>query len=168
MFQFKKKGGTRVSKKATEVTEQLVKPILEELNLELVDVEFVKEGKNWFLRVFIDSADGVDIEECGKVSEKLSELLDEHDPISQAYFLEVSSPGAERPLKKEKDFYNAIGKNVHIKLYEPIENAKAFEGELTQFDGETLYITVKVKAVAKKFEIPFNKVASARLAVVFN
>jgi ribosome maturation factor RimP len=168
MFQLKKKGGTLVSTKATDVTEQLVKPILEELNLELVDIEFVKEGKNWFLRVYIDSAGGVDIEDCGKVSEKLSELLDEHDPITQAYFLEVSSPGAERPLKKEKDFHNAVGKNVHIKLYEPIEGAKAFEGELTQFDGETLAITVKVKASVKKFEIPFNKVASARLAVVFN
>ena len=110
----------QMSKKVTEVVEELVIPILEELHLELVEVEYVKEGKSWFLRVYIDKETGVDIEDCGKVSEKLSEKLDEVDPIPQNYFLEVSSPGAERPLKKEKDFQKAIGKNVYIKTYEPI------------------------------------------------
>ncbi|MGO4887742.1 ribosome maturation factor RimP [Anaerobacillus sp. MEB173] len=156
-----------MSKKVTDITEELVTPILSDLQLELVDIEFKKEGKNWFLRVYIDSEKGVDIEDCGNVSEKLSEALDKHDPITQAYFLEVSSPGAERPLKKEKDLVKAVGKNVHITTYEPIDGEKVFEGELKGFDGEILTVAIKVKTRVKQVEIPYKKVASARLAVLF-
>ncbi len=102
--------------KVTDLVEELARPILDDMELELVDIEYVKEGKNWFLRLFIDKENGVDIEECGLVSERLSAQLDEIDPIPHNYFLEVSSPGAERPLKKEKDFMKAIGKMVHINL----------------------------------------------------
>ncbi len=93
-----------------ETVKELVTPILTEKKFELVDTEFVKEGKSWFLRVYIDKVGGIDIEECAYVSEKLSEALDnlEPDPIPQAYFLEVSSPGAERPLKKESDYQQAL------------------------------------------------------------
>ncbi|MCM3717122.1 ribosome maturation factor RimP [Fictibacillus phosphorivorans] len=156
-----------MSQKITELTTELVTPIVEKLGLELVDVEFVKEGKNWFLRVYIDSTSGVDIEECGTVSEQLSEKLDELDPIEQPYFLEVSSPGVERPLKKPEDVKNAIGKNVNIKLYEPINGEKVYEGLLKDFDGETLFMEIKVKTQVKKVELPYQKVANARLAVVF-
>ncbi len=156
-----------MAKKVTEITEELVIPILDELHLELVDVEFKKEGPNWFLRVFIDSERGVDIEDCGNVSEKLSEKLDKLDPIEQAYFLEVSSPGAERPLKKEKDIYKAVGKNIAITTYEPLDGEKAFEGKLNDFNGETLTLLVKLKTRTKEVVIPYEKVASARLAVVF-
>lgn len=157
-----------MSKKVTEVTEELVSPILSEMNLELVDIEFVKEGKNWYLRVFIDSEKGIDIEDCGKVSEKLSEKLDEADPITYPYFLEVSSPGAERPLKKAEDVKKAIGKQVYIKTYEPIQDEKVFEGKLSEFDGETLIVELLIKTRKKQVEIPYNKVASARLAVSFH
>ncbi|TFE02795.1 ribosome maturation factor RimP [Jeotgalibacillus salarius] len=153
--------------KINELTEELVNPILEEMNLELVDVEFVKEGSNWFLRVFVDKEPGVDIEECGIVSERLSEKLDELDPIQQNYFLEVSSPGAERPLKKEKDFHNAIGKQVYVKTYEPIDGMKEIEGVLDKYDGETLNITVTIKTRKKELAVPKEKVAKARLAVTF-
>jgi ribosome maturation factor RimP len=153
--------------KVTETVEQLVTPIVDELNLELVDIEYVKEGKDWFLRVFIDKETGVDIEECGIVSERLSEKLDAEDPIPYNYFLEVSSPGAERPLKKDSDFIKAVGKNVFIKTYEPIDGEKTFEGVLTQFDGETVTVEVKIKTRKKNIEIPYEKVANARLAVVF-
>ncbi|MCF6137145.1 ribosome maturation factor RimP [Pseudalkalibacillus berkeleyi] len=156
-----------MSQKVTEITEELVTPILDSMDLELVDVEFVKEGKNWFLRVYIDSDEGVDIEECGKVSEQLSEELDRIDPISQAYFLEVSSPGVERPLKKEADFHKAIEKNVFVKTYEQIEGQKEFEGTLKSFNGSELTIETKVKTRAKLIEIPYEKVASARIAVSF-
>lgn len=156
-----------MSQKITELATELVTPIVEKLGLELVDVEFVKEGKNWFLRVYIDSSGGVDIEECGTVSEQLSEKLDELDPIEQPYFLEVSSPGVERPLKKPEDVKNAIGKNVNIKLYEPINGEKVYEGLLKDFDGETLFMEIKVKTQVKKVELPYKKVANARLAVVF-
>lgn len=156
-----------MSKKVTEVVEELALPILDELQLELVEVEYVKEGKSWFLRVYIDKETGVDIDDCGNVSEKLSEKLDEVDPIPQNYFLEVSSPGAERPLKKEKDFLNAIGKNVYIKTYEPILDEKEFEGILTSFDGEEVTLEVRIKTRKKTIVIPFEKVAKARLAITF-
>ncbi len=154
--------------KVTEVVEELTQPILQELELELVEIEFVKEGKNWFLRVYIDKENGVDIEDCGIVSERLSEKLDELDPITQNYFLEVSSPGAERPLKKAKDFERAIGKNVFIKTYEPIDGEKGFEGKLLDYDGQTVKVEIKIKTRKKVIEIPFEKVASARLAVIFS
>ncbi|WP_413783516.1 ribosome maturation factor RimP [Peribacillus muralis] len=138
------------------------------MELELVEVEYVKEGKSWFLRVYIDKETGVDIEDCGNVSEKLSEKLDEVDPIPQNYFLEVSSPGAERPLKKEKDFLNAIGKNVYIKTYEPILDEKEFEGILTSYDGKEVSLEVRIKTRKKTIVIPFEKVAKARLAITFS
>ncbi|MBD8004049.1 ribosome maturation factor RimP [Bacillus norwichensis] len=153
--------------KVTDMVEELVAPILEEIQLELVDIEYVKEGKNWFLRLFIDKETGVDIEECGLVSEKLGEKLDELDPIPHNYFLEVSSPGAERPLKKAEDFTKAIGKQVNVKTYEPIDGEKEFEGKLVEFNGEALKIDVSIKTRTKTFEIPYEKVAKARLAVVF-
>lgn len=154
--------------KVAETVEGMVTPILEEIGLELVDVEYVKEGRDYFLRIYIDKDTGVDIEECGIVSERLSEKLDAVDPIPHNYFLEVSSPGAERPLKKEKDFTKAIGKNVFIKTYEPIDGEKTFEGSLTQFDGETVTVEVKIKTKKKKIVIPFEKIANARLAVTFS
>ena len=154
--------------KVTEVVEELVTPILNENELELVDIEYVKEGKNWFLRVYIDKDNGIDIEECGIVSERLSEKLDAIDPIPHNYFLEVSSPGAERPLKKEKDYQKAIGKNVFIKTYEPNDGEKAFEGVLTDYNGETVTVEVKIKTRKKTVVIPFDKIASARLAVTFS
>ncbi|WP_210363857.1 ribosome maturation factor RimP [Bacillus sp. REN3] len=154
--------------KVTETVEELVTPILTENGLELVDVEYVKEGKSWFLRVYIDKENGVDIEECGLVSERLSEKLDAIDPIPHNYFLEVSSPGAERPLKKEKDYEKAIGKNVYIKTYEPIDGEKIFEGVMTDYDGGTVTVEVKVKTRRKTVRIPFDKIASARLAVTFS
>jgi ribosome maturation factor RimP len=154
--------------KVTEVVEGLVAPILTELDLELVEIEYVKEGKNWFLRVYIDKVLGVDIEDCGLVSEKLSEKLDEIDPIPHNYFLEVSSPGAERPLKKDKDFEKAIGKNVFVKTYEPIDGEKAFEGILVDYNGSNVTLEVKIKTRKKTIVIPYEKVASARLAVSFS
>jgi len=154
--------------KVTEVVEELAEPIFQELGLELVEIEFVKEGKSWFLRVYIDKDNGVDIEDCGLVSEKLSEKLDELDPIPQNYFLEVSSPGAERPLKKDKDFQKAIGKNVFIKTYEPFDGEKSFEGTLLEFDGQHVKIEMKIKTRKKTIEIPYEKVANARLAVTFS
>jgi len=150
-------------RKVTEIVEELALPIVEAEGLELVDVEYKKEGSNWFLRVFIDKPEGVDIDDCGRVSEQLSDKLDEVDPIVDAYFLEVSSPGAERPLKKPADFERAISKHVYITTYEPIEGQKIFEGVLTAYDGTTL--TVQEAKAAKT--LPLESVASARLAVVF-
>lgn len=147
-------------------TENLLQPILEEKNLELVDVEYVKEGKNWFLRVYIDKEGGVDIAECGEVSEQLSEKLDETDPIQETYFLEVSSPGVERPLKTESDFEKNVNQNVFVKLYEPIDGVKEFQGLLLGFTDHIASIEYKIKTRKKAVEIPFNKIAKARIAVM--
>ncbi|SFD79923.1 ribosome maturation factor RimP [Lentibacillus persicus] len=145
--------------------EELVTPILQEKGLELVDVEYVKEGKNWFLRVYIDKEGGVDIDECGLVSEKLGEKLDEKDPIKGTYFLEVSSPGVERPLKSKEDFERNIGSNVYVKLYEPINGEKEYQGLLDAFSNEMAVIKYRIKTHEKLVEIPFNKIAKARLSV---
>ncbi|MFD1850346.1 ribosome maturation factor RimP [Oceanobacillus bengalensis] len=156
-----------MSSHVIDTTEELVKPIIEAKNLELVDIEYVKEGKNWFLRVYIDKPGGIDIAECGEVSEQLSEKLDEHDPIKDPYFLEVSSPGVERPLKTKADFEKNIMKNVFIKLYEPIEEKKEYEGMMKDFQGDIITLEYKVKTRTKQVEIPYEKIAKARLAVVF-
>ncbi|WP_138414765.1 ribosome maturation factor RimP [Aquibacillus sediminis] len=154
--------------KVIEQTEMLVQPILTDMNLELVDIEFEKEGKNWFLRVFVDKDGGVDIEECGQVSEQLSEKLDAQDPVTFPYFLEVSSPGAERPLKKQADFQKNIGKSIHVKLYEPIDGEKEFQGELKAIENDMVTLEIKIKTRKKTVEIPYQKIAKARLAVTFN
>ncbi|MFD0711312.1 ribosome maturation factor RimP [Paenibacillus sp. GCM10027626] len=145
------------------IVEEMVRPFLDSNGFELVDVEYVKEGNNFFLRVFVDKEGGIDIDECARISEYLSEKLDENDPIPDAYFLEVSSPGAERPLKKAHDVEQAVGKHVYVTTYEPVDGGKEFEGKLASFDGEQLVIEIGKKQVA----IPYAKVASARLAIVF-
>lgn len=156
-----------MSSKVIEITTELVNPILEEKNLELVDMEYVKEGKNWFLRVYIDKEGGIDIVECGEVSEQLSEKLDEADPIKEPYFLEVSSPGVEKPLKTLEDFKKNIGNNVFVKLYEKIDGEKTYEGILQNVENDSLSIEYKIKTRKKTVEIPYEKVAKARLAVMF-
>ncbi|RCW70678.1 ribosome maturation factor RimP [Saliterribacillus persicus] len=157
-----------MANKIVEETEQLLQPILEELNLELVEVLYEKEGKNWFLRIYIDKAGGVDIEECGTVSERLSEKLDEIDPITGAYFLEVSSPGVERPLKKPEDFKAHVGDNIFVKLYQPIDNEKEFNGKLLSFKEDLVEIEYKVKTRKKTLEIPYKLIAKANLSVSFD
>ncbi|RNF40598.1 ribosome maturation factor RimP [Planococcus salinus] len=155
--------------KITDKVEEIAQPIIDELNLELVDIEFVKEGRSWFLRVYVDNPEApIDIEQCALVSERLSEILDEIDPIEQNYFLEVSSPGAERPLKKEKDYADAVGKFIYIKTYEPIEDAKEFEGYLKSYNEEQVEIEIKIKTRRKTIVIPRQKIAVIRLAIDFS
>ncbi|MFF6015180.1 ribosome maturation factor RimP [Lysinibacillus fusiformis] len=154
--------------KVPSLIEELAKPIVDELNLELVDIEFVKEGRNWFLRVYVDTPEGsIDIDQCAQVSERLSLLLDEKDPITQNYYLEVSSPGAERPLKKDADFEKAIGKFIYVKTYKPIKDMKEFQGYLTSYDEHTLVMEVRVKTRKITVTIEQEKIALARLAIDF-
>lgn len=157
-----------MASKIAMITEELVTPILHDLNLELVDIEYVKEGKNKYLRVYIDSDRGVDLDSCTAVSERLSEALDARDPIKEAYFLEVSSPGAERPLKNSKDYERSMGKYIRVTTYEPIDNEKVFEGKLMSVAEDDIKLEIKRKTKIKEIDIPFEKIASARLAIVFN
>ena len=121
-------------------TEALLLPIVEEKGYELVDVEYVKEGSNWYLRAYVDKEGGITINDLEAVSRKLSDLLDEKDFISDAYILEVSSPGLGRPLKKDKDFDRSIGEKIEIHLYRSIDGNKQYVGLLKSYNKETITI----------------------------
>lgn len=153
-------GQNRVEK----LVEEIVKPITDDENIELVDVEFNKEGPSRYLRVFIDKEGGISLDDCQLVSKQISAKLDELDSIEESYFLEVSSPGLDRPLKKESDFIKYEGKIVELKLYKPIEGSKRIEGELIGlFDGK---ISIKLED-DKVLEIEKEQVALTRLAIKF-
>ena len=123
-------------------TEAFLLPLMEEYRFELVDVEYVKEAGNWYLRAYIDKEGGFTVDDCETVSRRLSDWLDKEDFIEDSYILEVSSPGLGRPLKKEKDFVRNKGKEVDIKLYKAIDRQKDFTGILTDFDKDTVTITM--------------------------
>ncbi len=101
-------------------TEELLLPIIEEYQFELVDVEYVKEGGNWYLRAYIDKEGGITVDDCELVSRRMSDLLDEKDFVEESYIFEVSSPGLGRPLKKEKDYQRSLGKEVEIRTYKAL------------------------------------------------
>lgn len=123
-------------------TEALLLPMMEEYGFELVDVEYVKEGGNKYLRAYIDKPGGITINDCETVSRRLSDLMDAEDFIDEAYIMEISSPGLGRPLKKEKDYARSIGKEVEIHTFRAVDHEKAFEGILTAYDKDTVTITV--------------------------
>ena len=121
-------------------TEELITPILERFNFELVDVEYVKEAGEMYLRGYIDKPGGITVNDCEVVSRAFSDKLDEHDFIGESYIMEISSPGLDRPLKKDKDFARSMGKLVEIRTYRPIDKQKEFCGELTAYDGNSVTI----------------------------
>lgn len=121
-------------------TEELLQPIIEKNQFELVDVEYVKEGSNWYLRAYIDKPGGITVDDCEVVSRALSELLDQNDFIEDSYILEVSSPGLGRPLKKEKDFQRSLGEEVEIRTYRAVNRQKEFIGLLKAYDKESVTI----------------------------
>ena len=152
-----------------ETVTELDTPILDERHFELVDAEFVKEGKSWYLRIYIDKPGGINIEECALVSDLLGEKLDDcdPDPIPQAYFLEVSSPGAERPLKKERDYERALNSYIHVSLYQPLEGNKVYEGTMVDLKPDELTLEYMDKTRQKTIVIPRKQIAQARLAIKF-
>jgi len=121
-------------------TEQLLEPVLATNQFELYDIEYVKEGGNWFLRVYIDKENGITVDDCVLVSRVLSDLLDKDDFIPDSYILEVSSPGLGRQLKRDKHFEKSIGEEVELKLYKPINKKKEFVGILTAYNQDTISI----------------------------
>lgn len=154
-----------MGKTIDKITE-IVAPIVEEKNLDLVDVEFVKEGGNWFLRVFIEDEKGeTSLDDCENVSRVLGEKLDRLDPIEQSYVLEVSSPGIERPLKKLTDYDRFIDKLATIKTYAPIDGIKEFTGIILKREGDDIYLQLKEED--KEITIPFNSIANAHLTFDF-
>lgn len=127
-------------KRIDETVTELVAPVVSKSKFELVDVEFVKEGAGWYLRIYIDKPGGITIDDCQSISEEVSKILDDADPIHQSYYLEVSSPGIDRPLKKDSEFERYKGNAVEVKLYEPIGGKKVFEGELQGLEGNNVVI----------------------------
>ena len=144
-------------------TEEILNPIMEELEFELGDVEYVKEGSMWYLRAYIDKPGGISVDDCEKVSRRLSDILDEKDYIEDSYIMEISSPGLDRPLKKEKDFARSIGKLVEIRTYRPIEKQKEFCGELTAYDNNS--VTIDEEGTPRTFDK--KDIALVRLAIDF-
>lgn len=152
-----------------ETVKQVVEPILENHSFYLFDVEFVKENKSWYLRVYIDKKGGITIDDCVLVSDELSEKLDamDPDPIPQAYFLEVSSPGAERPLRNDEELKQAIGEYIHVSLYKNLNGNKTFEGTLKSLDDDVMVLQNPKWGKQDTLEIPRNLVAKSRLAIQF-
>ena len=121
-------------------TEALITPIVDEKGFELVDVEYVKEGSNWYLRAYVDKEGGITINDLESVSRILSDKLDEEDFISDAYILEVSSPGLGRPLKKDKDFDRNMGNEIEVHLYRAVDRQKQLVGLLKAYNADTITI----------------------------
>ena len=144
-------------------TEEILNPIMEELEFELVDVEYVKEAGTWYLRAYIDKPGGITVDDCEAVSRKFSDVLDEKDYIEDTYIFEVSSPGLGRPLKKDKDFERNMGKLVEIRTYRPIEKQKEFCGILTAYDSNS--VTIDEDGTERVFDK--KDTALIRLAIEF-
>ena len=142
-------------------TEEILLPIVEEYGFELVDVEYVKEGGTWYLRSYIDKPGGISIDDCEKVSRRLSDLLDEKDFIVDPYIMEVSSPGLGRPLKKEKDFRRSLGREVEVRTYRMIDRSKEFTGTLEAYDeeGVTIILADGAKKTVEKGDIALVRLA---------
>lgn len=145
-------------------TENLILPILDELRFELVDVEYVKEGGVWYLRVYIDKEGGITVNDCEAVSRRMSDLLDEKDFIEDSYVFEVSSPGLERPLKKDRDFARSLGKKLEIRTYRPIDRKKEFYGILTDYTDDS--VTIRTES-GEEMTFPKKETALIRLAFDF-
>ncbi|MFA5523359.1 MAG: ribosome maturation factor RimP [Tissierellales bacterium] len=153
-------------KKATieSIISEMVNPILQKFFYELVDVEYIKEGPYFYLRVFIDKPSGVTIDDCQKVSEELSTLLDKEDPIKENYFLEVSSPGLDRPLKKNKDLERSIDKDIEISLYKQISGKKKHIGKLVRFDDNNLFV---IDEKNEELQLSRELISKVNLAIKF-
>ncbi len=145
-------------------TEQLLEPILAENHFELYDVEYVKEGGNWYLRAYIDKENGITVDDCVLVSRTLSDLLDKHDFISDSYVLEVSSPGLGRQLKKDKHFEKSLGEEVEVKLYKAVNKKKEYVGLLKSFDQSLITLEFEDGTT---MDIPRTDIATVRLTFDF-
>ncbi len=155
--------------KKTEIEQhctELVTPIINEGGFELVDVEYVKEGADFYLRVYADKPGGITIDDCVMISRALEEKLDAADKIKDAYILEVSSPGLTRPLKKEKDFARSIGKLVDIKLYKAVNGMKELTGVLESFTEASVTIMLDDADTHEELTINRKEISMIRLAFV--
>ena len=145
----------------TQSVIELIEPVLLANGLELVDVEFKKEGKSWVLRIYIDKESGVTLTDCQKVSGLTGDLIEVEDVIDPEYTLEVSSPGLNRVLKKEKDFIKFCGKKISVQCHVPLNGNKSFIGSLINFKNQSIYLEMD----GQLYTIPLNRVAKANLVI---
>ena len=145
----------------TQSVIELIEPGLLAKGFELVDVEFKKEGKNWVLRVFIDKEGGVTLEDCQKISSLVGDLIEVEEVIEPAYTMEVSSPGLNRVLKKEKDFIRFSGKKIGVQCHAPLNGRKKFTGILKDFKNQSIHLEVDGQLQI----IPIHRVAKANLVI---
>lgn len=153
-----------------ERVENLLQSTIEKIGYDLYDVEYAKEGKNYFLRIFIDKPEGINLEDCEKVNDAINDKLDEADYIKEQYFLEVSSPGIERILKKNKHLEQNIGKEIHIKLFKKDENGKKeYQGILQEFEEEKIRIVrMNSKANIEEEEIVIERKNIAQIKTIYH
>ena len=149
-------------------TEELITPILERNQFELVDVEYVKEGSEWYLRAYIDKEGGITVNDCTLVAREMNEILDREDYVEGSYIFEVSSPGLGRPLKKEKDYVRAMGKNLEIRTYRAINKEKEFYGILKSYDNESVTIEIENIETEKAEDLTFAKKEIALIRLAFD
>lgn len=147
--------------KITELIWKLARPAAENNGCELWDVEYLKEAGQWYLRIYIDREPGVTLDDCEAVSRGLSDILDESDPIPESYILEVSSPGAERELKRESDFARFMGETVEVRLYKGLDGSKSYSGRLTGWSGGG--VTIETESGPRTFTK--EQVAKTKLKV---
>ena len=145
-----------------EKVEMLLQSKINELGYELYDVEYAKEGKNYFLRIFIDKQDGIDLNDCEKVNDSIMDLLDEADYIKEQYFLEVSSPGIERNLRKDKHLDGAMGEEIEVNLFKPFDKKKNLQGVLTGYDESTITM------MYENDEIAINRKDISHMKTIFD
>ena len=134
--------------KIEEKVESLLLKTINDIGYDLYDVEYAKEGKDYFLRIFIDKPEGIDLSDCEKVNDAINDLLDEANYIKEQYFLEVSSPGIERILRKDKHFNDNIGSTIEVKLFKPINKEKAIIGILKKYDNDFVIVEVENEEIS--------------------
>jgi ribosome maturation factor RimP len=154
---------SRVLSITRQVTD-LIEPTLKDMGFELVDVEYLSRLGKWVLRLYIDKEGGVTLDDCAQVSREIGDLIDVKDIIIHKYVLEVSSPGLDRPLKKEKDFEHAIGKKIKVKTVAPVEGRRNYTGYLTNFQKGILYMELENGPVS----LPWKEVEKANLVYEFH
>ena len=157
--------------KIADAVKEIAEPIIEGLNagIELIEVEYVKEGSEWYLRLYIDKVGGVSLDDCQLVSESLNDILDEKDPVKGKYIFEVSSPGIDRPLKTDRDFERYKGVEVELHLYAPVENSKLFIGKLIGRENSEIIIEEDIgKGKTKERHFNVKDVSLVKRTIIWN
>lgn len=144
-----------------QTVESLILPVLKDLGLELVDIEYRREGRGWVLRIYIDKEGGITLDDCARVSRQAGDLIDIDDLIPNEYCLEVSSPGLDRPLKKEQDFIKYKDRRIQLNTFAPIDTRRNFKGIIKDFREGKLFLD----AQGEPFEIPLENIAKAKLEI---